>query len=91
MLTYAVRFKVREIILFYPDTIQYDQNEFAEIIIEVDSHENKEVVIRAFKLPIINFELLDKAFNPQNHLMQLFANTKIALKQKLIDAFGLVS
>jgi 5-methylcytosine-specific restriction enzyme subunit McrC len=87
MLTYAIRFKVSEIILFYPDTIEYDQNEFAEIIIDVDSHENKEVLIRAFKLPIINYELLNKEYVPQNHLMQLFANTRIVLKQKLIDAF----
>ncbi len=89
MLTYAVRFEVREIILFYPDTIQYDQNEFTEIIIEVDSHENKEVAIRAFKLPIINFELLEKEFSSQIQLMQLFSNTTLLLKQKLIDAFNI--
>jgi 5-methylcytosine-specific restriction enzyme subunit McrC len=87
MLTYAIRFKVSEIILFYPDTIEYDQNEFDEIIIDVDSHVNKEVLIRAVKLPIINYELLNKEYVPQNHLMQLFANTRIVLKQKLIDAF----
>jgi len=80
MLAYAVRFEVDEIILFYPNTITQAQEEMTELTIKDALAGGKEILIRAFQLPIINRELLEKDLSIKADLNELFAN----IRQELI-------
>jgi len=83
MLTYAVRFEVEEIILFYPDTIKHNQEQSAEIIIKDTLANNKVISIKAFQLPIIHKELLKHGLNTNTDLKEIFETTRIELIEKL--------
>lgn len=83
MLAYAIRFKVDEIILFYPDTIKNNQEDSTEIFIKDTLANNKEISIKAFQLPIMNKELIKKELNTKTELSVLFELTRIQLKEKL--------
>jgi 5-methylcytosine-specific restriction enzyme subunit McrC len=83
MLAYAVRFKVDEIILFYPDTIKNNQEDSTEIFIKDTLANNKEISIKAFQLPIMNKELIKKELNTKTELSELFESTRINLREKI--------
>jgi 5-methylcytosine-specific restriction enzyme subunit McrC len=83
MLAYAVRFKVDEIILFYPNTIKQDQEEETELTIKDALAAGKEISIRAFQLPIINRELIESDLNPKTDLSELFESTRQELINKI--------
>jgi 5-methylcytosine-specific restriction enzyme subunit McrC len=83
MLAYAVRFKVDEIILFYPNTIKESQEVMAELIIKDALAGGKEISIRAFQLPIINHELLNSVLVTKTDLSDLFESTRQELINKL--------
>ena len=83
MLTYAVRFEVDEIILFFPNTIKQEQEEETELTIKDALADGKEISIRAFQLPIINRELLYANLVSQTNLSELFESTRKELRDKL--------
>lgn len=83
MLAYAVRFNVDEIILFYPNTIKANQEKVAELTIKNALANEKEISIRAFQLPILNRELLNKDFKMDADLNELFDSTRIKLKTEI--------
>lgn len=83
MLAYAVRFKVDEIILFYPNTIKQGQEEEAELTIKDALADGKEISIRAFQLPIINRELLKADLVTKTDLSELFESTRQELVNKI--------
>jgi 5-methylcytosine-specific restriction enzyme subunit McrC len=83
MLSYAVRFEVDEIILFYPNTIKLNQEEQTELTIKDALAGGKEILIRAFQLPIINRGLLKKDLSPNSDLFELFKTTRQELKAKI--------
>jgi 5-methylcytosine-specific restriction enzyme subunit McrC len=83
MLAYAVRFKVDEIILFYPDTIKGNQDNLTEIVINDTLADNRQINIKAFQLPIINRLLLEDEININSNLKELFDSTRINLKGKI--------
>jgi 5-methylcytosine-specific restriction enzyme subunit McrC len=83
MLAYAVRFEVDEIILFYPNTLKQGQEDKTQIIIKDALAQNKEISVKAFQLPIINSDLLNKVTNNKSELNQLFERTKNELKTKI--------
>ncbi|WP_300024992.1 hypothetical protein [uncultured Maribacter sp.] len=83
MLAYAIRFKVNEIILFYPSTLENTQEEETEIVIKDALADGKEITIKAFQLPIINRQLLDIELITNNNLTLLFESTSKELKYKL--------
>ena len=82
MLAYAVRFKINQIILFYPNTIKNNQETKTQLKIH-DSLANKEIVINAYQLPIINHKLLHLDLNKNKPLNTLFESTKEDLSKKL--------
>lgn len=84
MLAYAVRFKVDEIFLFYPDTVKHNQVNYSELYIEDALANNKEISIKAFQLPIINKLLLSKGLETKSNLQELFSSTRTDLKE-IID------
>lgn len=83
MLAYAVRFKVDEIILFYPNTLKSGQEEGTELTIKDALADGKEIVIRAFQLPIINRELFDTELLQNTDLKELFETTREELINKI--------
>lgn len=83
MLSYAVRFEVDEIILFYPNTIKQNQEEQTELTIKDALAGGKEILIRAFQLPIINRGLLKKDLLANTNLNELFETTRQDLKNKI--------
>lgn len=83
MLAYAVRFKVNEIILFYPNTIKQGQEEETELTIKDALADGKEIFVRAFQLPIINRKLLESDLETKTDLSELFESTKSELRNKL--------
>jgi len=83
MLAYAIRFKVDEIILFYPNTLKQNQEEKTELTIKDALANNKEVLIKAFQLPIINRYILESELDLKIDLLEMFESTRISLKDKL--------
>jgi 5-methylcytosine-specific restriction enzyme subunit McrC len=83
MLAYAVRFEVDEIILFYPSTIKEVKIGRTEVIIKDALAGGTEILIKAFQLPIINRELLQKEFLSNTTLNELFLSTRQELKIKI--------
>ncbi|PKV51897.1 5-methylcytosine-specific restriction enzyme subunit McrC [Aquimarina sp. MAR_2010_214] len=79
MLAYAVRYKIDEIVLYYPNTInKYDPN-ISEIVIIDELAEGKNIKIRSYQLPIINYELFKFNKETEVPLIELFESTKIEL------------
>ena len=85
MLAYAVRFNVDEIILFYPNTIKKNQEEHTELIIKDCLANGKEILIRAFQLPILNKKIFSQKPDPKISIKELFNATKLQLSEKLKD------
>lgn len=83
MLAYAIRFKVDEIILFYPNTIKGIQVDSTELIIKDALANDKEIFIKAFQLPILNVSLLERKLDPQIDLKELFHFATQELKSKI--------
>jgi len=84
-LAYAVRFEVDEIILFYPNTLKQGQETETELTIKDSLANGKEISIKAFQLPIINKELLEKDLETNTDLSALFESTKQELKNKILN------
>ncbi len=85
MVSYAIRFNVDEIILFYPNTINRNQDEVAEIVIEDTFADNKKIKIKAFQIPIIDTSLLFSEFKRSIKLDELFNIATLNLKKKLTE------
>lgn len=85
MLAYSVRFKIDEIILFYPDTWSNYQDKKMEITIKDELADGTEIKIKSFQLPIINRELFQKSDNGDVELSILFNDTRIRLKERIGD------
>ena len=83
MLAYAVRFKVEEILLFYPNSISGGQGKSTELTIKDELAENKEVLIKAFQLPIMDTGILVEELDQSVRLDELFDYTKDNLKLAL--------
>ena len=83
MLAYSVRFKVEEIILFYPDTINNYQEQENEIIIKDALADETEISIKTFQLPIINRQLFEQESIENIELKNLFKETTLNLIERL--------
>ncbi|WP_340104888.1 McrC family protein [Rhodohalobacter sp. 8-1] len=83
MLSYAVRFEIDEIALFYPDTIQNYQSGHKEFRIKDQFAEDVNITIRAWQLPIINRELMDGSRNQRVYLDKAFEGARNVLRQRL--------
>jgi len=83
MLAYAVRFKIEEIKLFYPDTIKDYHEKETETTITDELADGTDVNIRAYQLPIINRTLLNHAKAEEIELSELFDETKTKLTERI--------
>jgi len=83
MLAYAVRFKVDEIILFYPNTLKQNQEQQTSLNVIDELAGGRKIKITAYQLPIINKEVLIKDLDTKTDLTDLFEATKFELKAKI--------
>ena len=83
MLAYAVRFNVDEIILFYPNTVSQEQEGATALTIKDALAGDKEILIKAFQLPIINRALLSSPLKQRTDLSELFQSTRQDLKCRI--------
>jgi 5-methylcytosine-specific restriction enzyme subunit McrC len=83
MLAYAVRFKIDEVILFYPNTINGYQDKVSELRIEDELADGRQITIKSFQLPFINERLLTQPFDKGIYLAEMFEETKENLIGKI--------
>lgn len=88
MLSYAIRFEVDEIILFYPNTIQQTQEYATTFKIQDKLAGGKEIVVKIVQLPILNKALLHQELQPDKELSELFTETREALRVKIEAVLG---
>lgn len=58
-LAYAVRYKIDEVALLYPDTIQNFQNDATGFTIRDEFADQIDAKVTAWQLPVINRELMN--------------------------------
>lgn len=83
MITYAIRFEIDEIILFYPNTVKVNQDKVSELKVMDTLANNREILITAYQLPIINIQMLNEELNTDADLSELFQETKSELKEHI--------
>ena len=83
MVAYGIRFKVDEIKLFYPDTINGYEEEENEIIIKDELASGSEISIKTYQLGIVNRQIFENTNDENLELKNIFKDTKIKLKQRL--------
>jgi 5-methylcytosine-specific restriction enzyme subunit McrC len=91
MVAYGIRFKVDEIKLFYPDTINGYQEEENEIIIKDELASGSEISIKTYQLPIINRQIFANTTDENLELKNIFRDTKIKLKNRLEEILVLTA
>lgn len=85
MLAYAVRFEVQDIILFYPNTVLGCQENYTSFRIEDALAANREVLIRAYQVPVLDSDILNSGLNQSKNLKDVFNQTKERLISSLED------
>lgn len=96
MLAYATRFKVQDIKLLYPITLdevgQSSNEPHANTITIIDEFSGTEIKITPYKLPIINEALMglhvDNLINSKKTISEKFKATEIELKETLVGIFS---
>jgi 5-methylcytosine-specific restriction enzyme subunit McrC len=83
MVSYAIRFDIGEVMLFYPDTIKKYQNGHFIITVKDKFAKEKEIVIKAFQLPVIARELFEISNSFGINLQELFEDTRLKLVTEL--------
>lgn len=85
MVAYAVRFNVDDIVLFYPNTIRDIQHTNVSLIIKDALANDKEVSVRAYKLPVLCKGILLNKYNPNIDIAELFVTLKNELTRRIRD------
>ena len=85
MVSYAIRFNIQDIILFYPNIINQDEEKSSELVI-LDELADKKIKITIHQLPVINKEIFTNNTKIQDiTLSEVFNNTRLNLKAKIIS------
>jgi len=85
MLAYAVRYKINDIVLFYPNLLNDFQESESEIVIEDDLADGSKIFIKSHQLPIINKSLFENSGESDLTIDEIFEKTKTDLVEKLKD------
>lgn len=83
MLAYGVRFRINEIKLFYPETINNSILDCKEINIKDEFAKDIDINIRAYQLPIINKEPFNQTQTEEVKLSELFEENKVKLANRI--------
>lgn len=87
VLSYAVRFKIDEVALLYPDHLTKYQKEVTGFTIRDEFADQVDVNVRAYQLPIINREMFEGAPVKGKKLNELFEETSNSLKLRIRSIF----
>lgn len=79
MVAYAIRHKVNEVVLFYPNTIHNKEPQESSFLIIDELAVDQKIQIKSQQLPIINFDVFDKNYVSKPSLKLDFAKNKDAL------------
>ena len=83
MIAYGIRFKINDIVLFYPNSINNYQKSGVKIIIKDELADDENIKIKAHQIPIINMELFNDFDFSKTDLSMLFDNTKNELIKRI--------
>lgn len=89
MLAYAVRFKVNDIVLFYPNTIKITTPNESELLIVDELANGKKIHVKSAQLPIINFEMFDDDYESKKTIYLDFESVKERLVKQIKEVIGL--
>jgi 5-methylcytosine-specific restriction enzyme subunit McrC len=89
VLAYAVRFKIDEVALLYPDTMENYQNEASGFTIRDEFADQVDVKVTAWQLPVINRELMAGTSSKGKKLGEVFVEVELKLKNRLKGLLGL--
>ena len=89
VLAYAVRFKIEDIVLLYPDTIQNYQQEASGFTIRDEFADQVNVNVTAWQLPVINWELFQIKIVPNRSLADFFQVLRDKLKLRITEILNL--
>lgn len=89
MLAYAVRFKVNEVVLFYPNSINHEEPNGSELVIMDELADGRKVFIKSAQLPIINFEMFQENYEAEKTIKLDFKGVKERLKNRLVMILGI--
>ena len=84
MLAYAVRYKLKDILLFYPNTSSIYQKEAFHIKIK-DEWASQTINVSAFQIPVIDTNLFSINGDYFKSISQIFSTLKHNLKQRFIE------
>ena len=76
MIAYAIRFKVNDNVLYYPNTINMQIPNNSELSIIDELANGEKIRIKSFQFPIINFDLFNEDYESEQSLKLDFAETK---------------
>lgn len=83
VLAYAVRFKIDEVALLYPDTINNYQQQASGFTIRDEFADQVDVKVTAWQLPVINRELMKNGPMERTELDEVFEGVKWKLKSRI--------
>lgn len=83
MLSYAVRHKINNVALLYPDTITHFQGDAAGFTIRDEFADQVNVRVTAWQLPVINRGLMDGTAVKGKKLNEVFEETKNLLEDRI--------
>ena len=86
MVAYAIRFKVKEIVLYYPNTIHKQSANNSELSIIDELANGEKIHIKSFQLSIINFDLFNEDYESEQSLKLDFVETKDGLISAIKDS-----
>ncbi|WP_299781720.1 hypothetical protein [uncultured Formosa sp.] len=86
MLAYAVRFKINEIVLYYPNMLIKSEVGSSEINITDEFAKDEKIQIRAYQLPIINRALFKKDYQHKETLEEEFEAVRAVLMDTIKDS-----
>lgn len=84
MLAYAVRFDVKEIVLFYPNTINHKEPNGSELVIVDELADGQKVCVKSAQLSIINFDMFKENYEAGKTIKLDFEEVKERLKVEII-------
>ena len=86
MIAYAIRFKVNDIVLYYPNTINMQIPNNSELSIIDELANGEKIRIKSFQFPIINFDLFNEDYESEQSLKLDFVETKDGLISAIKDS-----
>jgi len=90
MVSYAIRFNIQDVILYYPDTITEYQENFSNVMVNDELADGKQINIKSYQVPIINHELFKSDLDSTTTISNFFIKTKENLILKIENSIDTI-